>query len=550
MEFERAIYRVYERCVEGLRDEDTEPADSKSCRFIEISVLFLATFFLASLIYLHVSFVGNQGCLPRLLAIKNITSMNDDIIIQVYIDRYLSVDDTSVHDLSIEKSLDDNVSRRTRSLLEMISDKPYSTLSSKSHHDHRHRRDSTHQKLHRTAPTASSLISFALKDFVAFDYTSSNNNTVVILNNSTISNVTNTSSSNSTNTTDGFAEPDYDYEFTFNVGEMLLPQKIRKQHNFEIINISMTSQECIGSVFARYLLPLGGTDTVVVNNFMSTFHKGGHLLSGAGDYYRWSDEETYPRRSVEEWLGSKILIVIASVFAFFVLSTATALLVRVLISSGVVLLLPVFALLKVNTFLLLTYIILIISIASLVLALRGACGHRPDHPPVVPLDRGAHGDAAVAQPVRHALSHSACHEGSHILPILRGLSGKNIMLTLDSMPYYRLNAYAAMQMTFSTWFYSQQEPGQRELWLFAVMMLWEYYGMIYVRSRNSIHLFPRATMALFLLYHFYLYSQPYGFHILALLVMFLYSLYIMIFCVRKYELQAFYRGAVNIDRPR
>ena len=431
MEFERAIYRVYERCVEGLRDEDTEPADSKSCRFIEVSILFLATFFLATLIYLHFSFVGNQGCLPRLLAIKNITSMNDDIIIQVYIDRYLSVDDTGIHDLSIEKSIDDNVSRRTRNLLEMIADKPHSTLTSKKHRDRRHRHDSTHQKIHRTAPTASSLISFALKDFVSFDYTSSNNNTVVVLNNRTISNVTNTSSSNSTNTTDGFADPDYDYEFTFNVGEMLLPQKIRKQHNFEIINISMISQECFGSVLARYLLPLGGTDTVVVNNFMSTFLKGGHLLSGAGDYYRWSDEDTYPRRSIEEWLGSKILIVIASVFAFFVLSTATALLVRVLISSGVVLLLPVFALLKVATpspsFIL---TILIISIASLVPVVRRACGHRPDHPPVVPMDRGAHGDAAVAQPVSHALPHSTCHEGRHILPILRGLSGNNNLLTL------------------------------------------------------------------------------------------------------------------------
>ena len=188
----------------------------------------------------------------------------------------------------------------------------------------------------------------------------------------------------------------------------------------------MTSQECFGSVLARYLLPLGGTDTVIVNNFMSTFHKGGHLLSGAGDYYRWSDEDTYPRRSVEEWLGSKILIVIASVFAFFVLSTATALLVRVLISSGVVLLLPVFALLKVSTSLPpLILTIIITSVVSLVLAVRRACGHRPDHPPVVPLDRGAHGDATVAQPVSHALPHSACHEGRHILPLLRGLSGKN-----------------------------------------------------------------------------------------------------------------------------
>jgi hypothetical protein len=74
--------------------------------------------------------------------------------------------------------------------------------------------------------------------------------------------------------------------------------------------------------------------------------------------------------------------------------------------------------------------------------------------------------------------------------------------------------------------------------------------MIYVRAKNSILLFPKAVIGLFLIYHFYLYSQPFGFHILALLVMFLYSLCVMIHCVHKYELQAYYRGVVNIDRPR
>jgi hypothetical protein len=110
--------------------------------------------------------------------------------------------------------------------------------------------------------------------------------------------------------------------------------------------------------------------------------------------------------------------------------------------------------------------------------------------------------------------------------------------------------YEACQMTFAMWFYNQQLPGQRELFLFGIMMLWEYYGMIYVRAKNSILLFPKAVIGLFLIYHFYLYSQPFGFHILALLVMFLYSLCVMIHCVHKYELQAYYRGVVNIDRPR
>ena len=93
-------------------------------------------------------------------------------------------------------------------------------------------------------------------------------------------------------------------------------------------------------------------------------------------------------------------------------------------------------------------------------------------------------------------------------------------------------------------------PSQRELWLFAIMMLWEYYSMIYIRSANSILLFPRASLALFLLYHFYLFSHPSGFHLLALLVLFLFLTALMIYCVRKFEFEAYHRGLVNIDQPR
>jgi hypothetical protein len=110
--------------------------------------------------------------------------------------------------------------------------------------------------------------------------------------------------------------------------------------------------------------------------------------------------------------------------------------------------------------------------------------------------------------------------------------------------------YEACQMSFSSWFYDEVRPGQRELWIFSIMMLWEYYSMIYVRSSHSIRLFPRASLAIFLLYHFYIYSHPYGFSLLALLVMFLYLTSLMIYCVRKYEVDAFFRGLVNIDQPR
>lgn len=81
-------------------------------------------------------------------------------------------------------------------------------------------------------------------------------------------------------------------------------------------------------------------------------------------------------------------------------------------------------------------------------------------------------------------------------------------------------------------------------------MVWEYYTMIFVRSSMSIKLFPRVSLVLYLLYHFYLYSVPFGFHLLALSIMFFFLVFTMIYCVRKYEIDAFYRGIVNIDQPR
>jgi hypothetical protein len=70
--------------------------------------------------------------------------------------------------------------------------------------------------------------------------------------------------------------------------------------------------------------------------------------------------------------------------------------------------------------------------------------------------------------------------------------------------------------------------GQQELWIFGVMMVWEYYAMIYVRAKGSIRLFPRAALALFLIYHFYYFSFPAGFHVLALVAMFFFLTAVMV----------------------
>lgn len=110
--------------------------------------------------------------------------------------------------------------------------------------------------------------------------------------------------------------------------------------------------------------------------------------------------------------------------------------------------------------------------------------------------------------------------------------------------------YQAAQVYFSVIFYNKMFPGPNELWLFALVMIWEYYSMLYVRSLNSIRVFPRLCLFAFLIYHFYRYSFPTGFHSLALFVMFLFSCWSMNHCLQKYEIVAYNRGDVTYDRPR
>jgi hypothetical protein len=73
---------------------------------------------------------------------------------------------------------------------------------------------------------------------------------------------------------------------------------------------------------------------------------------------------------------------------------------------------------------------------------------------------------------------------------------------------------------------------------------------VYLRSALGIQWFPRVALALVLLYHFYLYAHPGGFHLLALLTTFLLLFHAMIYTVRKYELPSFMRGEVSEAAPR
>ena len=332
------------------------------------------------------------------------------------------------------------------------------------------------------------------------------NSTIIITNNSTSnSNITSPSSAPSTSSLYDIGE-DFDYEFSPEIAILALPKKAIQDHNFKSVNVTYSGNKCFGSWFTQFLLPVGGVDTVVLNNVIYTMKKKGVLISKSGDYYTWSEKQYSHVKSLGEFIGKKIGILLFSLMSFMFLSTTTSLIVRILISSGVVLLFPIFWALHL-------FGVQIINTRILSLS----------YPWI-----------GIPMEMLRARNQST-------IPFILAHIFRVVI-------YYVM--YEACQMTFSSWFYDEARPGQRELWIFSIMMLWEYYSMIYIRSSLSIQLFPRASLAIFLLYHFYIYSHPDGFSLLALLVMFLYLTALMIYCVRKYEVDAFFRGLVNIDQPR
>ena len=508
MEFEKAIFRVYERCVEGLGESETSV---RACRIFEYAALGGALFFLGTLIVLHTSYVGEGvltlggaaaagDCLPGVLAgYEGYSSsgpfvLPDDTLLGINVsptflpppsddDDFFDAEEDSGerrrHLLSSRTSssaMASSMTDMTAGIMTGIADPlaglsalwPANMLTQSTHRWLRAGENKEGQGGGEggDGEDGASTTSTATK----FD-TGPNNAT-------------------------------YDYLFAESRALIFMDQNMRSEHKFAVYNATL-DDACFGTGLAPLLLPLGGVDVAVTNMLMHTVKKGGLIKTKANDYYGWGAADIVLYHDFAEWASFKLSILLVSVFAFFVLSCTTALLVRILISSGVVLVFPLFWLFGVPVF--------NNRIISLSYPWLG-----------VPMEMLRNNNRS---PYPFLMSHVS-----------------KILL------YYTL--YEAAQFTFSLWFYGNAYPGQKELWLYAIVMLWEYYSMIYVRSKLSIAIFPRASLALFLVYHFYLYSQPTGFHLLALLVMFLFLAYLMATCVRKFEVPCYNRGGVSMDTPR
>lgn len=150
-------------------------------------------------------------------------------------------------------------------------------------------------------------------------------------------------SSLSNSTSHGLKFLNYDYEFAYDNAVLGLSDEIRAEHGFQVYNVSMMTSSCFGSnSLIENMIPFGGVDIVVMNAVKYTVDHAGTLTTSHGDYYFWTSSDYTPYSDVAQYLKYKFNVLFGSLFSFFAISTLTALLVRVLISSGVVILFPLF----------------------------------------------------------------------------------------------------------------------------------------------------------------------------------------------------------------
>ena len=291
-------------------------------------IIWLLLLFSTVFLLLHMTFVGSAGCLPSLLRTFNSSAnftIQNDYILQINIDKSY-IDDT--FSLTDDDAAEESVSSSSDVMAKYLSPYYRRMIQASSAFRTRRRGFQFNDIYYNEEPIMNGNdTTFLSSNFTSIPSISSSSS----LNNSTNSNATSESF------------PSYDYEFATDASVLGLSPQLRQKHNFQLVNVSMVGDSCFGSSrIIENMIPFGGIDIVVQNAVKYTVRKGGVLATSRQDYFSWStsDFETYPDFS--SFLSTKINMGLLSFFAFFAISTLTALLVRVLISSGVVILFPIF----------------------------------------------------------------------------------------------------------------------------------------------------------------------------------------------------------------
>lgn len=251
------------------------------------------------------------------------------------------------------------------------------------------------------------------------------------------------------------------YRFSTSEALMFLDDKLLMYHNISIVNVTL-SERCLSTgsdngvynmrinKFAQFLAPIYGMDEVIFNQVMYGIktvqgnYRDGYLQNRETKE-RWAyskaqlEEDSKVRKEFASWLLNRIVVLTVSMVGFFLITSVTALIVRLLTSSGVFILFPIFA-------------------AFRSWGLNGIDDRVLDfsYPWVGRARR------AIRTRNLHPMNH---YVGAHIAKLF-------LVYTM----------YESCQVAWDGFLYSKSVPANLPLWIFGAAMVCEYFTIVFVRS--------------------------------------------------------------------
>jgi hypothetical protein len=201
---------------------------------------------------------------------------------------------------------------------------------------------------------------------------------------------------------------------------------------------------------AKFMSQIYGMDTILINQFLYGIKtndgkfRNGHIQN-IDTKERWAysksvlELEHEMNHNIISWFINKAGMVVVAFLAFFLVTSVTALIVRVLTSSGVAMMFPIFALFR-------------------SFGLTGADDR------LLGLSYPWIGRA------RHAIGRRGLYSQAQFI----GAHLSKLFL------YYLM--YEACQASWSEIVYFKMQPINMPLWIFGFAMIWEYFLLVFVRS--------------------------------------------------------------------
>lgn len=313
-----------------------------------------------------------------------------------------------------------------------------------------------------------------------------------------------------------------------------LPQALRAQHAFAVYNVCMPSSCWLrggGDVAPVQVHTLADNaltwlfvafDDVLLNAAMYALcDRGGFALSAVtGESWDWAAVcawETSVTRPTDRGRGLSFLarvgMLLQGLLAYAFASSISALLVRVIVESGAAALYPCLSMLRVC-----------------------CCA------PAALLDLSRR-DVNNAYPwigMNVAYLHQA---GASISPIISA----HLLWIAFIVVIFSSSSAAVVGGAIYGW---KSFPAGLSFGVMALFAGQEYFAFVFVRTRESIVVFARGSLMLFMAFHMYAVAYPYPFTDLAVAVWALALLLLMLVVLIYFELPAYMRGDLSLARPR